>query len=70
MASKHQREVENSCRTRSSTTARAAGRISRFGLMEMSRQRLRPLGESSQIVCVATGHAQRGIAVAVDHPRG
>ncbi len=28
------------------------GRISRFGLMEMSRQRLRPsLGESSQIVC-------------------
>ena len=28
------------------------GRISRFGLLEMSRQRLRPsLGESSQIVC-------------------
>ena len=28
------------------------GRISRFGLMEMSRQRLRPsLGEASQIVC-------------------
>ncbi|MCK4710861.1 MAG: ribonuclease E/G, partial [Gammaproteobacteria bacterium] len=28
------------------------GRISRFGLMEMSRQRLRPsIGESSQIVC-------------------
>src|SRR3569832_1809540 len=28
------------------------GRISRFGLLEMSRQRLRPsLGESSQTVC-------------------
>jgi ribonuclease E len=28
------------------------GKISRFGLLEMSRQRLRPsLGESSQIVC-------------------
>ena len=28
------------------------GRISRFGLLEMSRQRLRPsLGESSQLVC-------------------
>src|SRR5690606_36660671 len=28
------------------------GRISRFGLLEMSRQRLRPsLGESSQVVC-------------------
>jgi ribonuclease E len=34
------------------------GRISRFGLLEMSRQRLRPsLGESSQIVCPrCTGH--------------
>ncbi len=32
------------------------GRISRFGLLEMSRQRLRPsLGESSQIVCPRCG---------------
>ena len=28
------------------------GRLSRFGLLEMSRQRLRPsLGESSHIIC-------------------
>ncbi|MFQ6023675.1 MAG: Rne/Rng family ribonuclease [Acidiferrobacterales bacterium] len=36
------------------------GRISRFGLLEMSRQRLRPsLGESSTLVCprcIGTGH--------------
>ncbi len=40
------------------------GRISRFGLLEMSRQRLRPsLGESSSLVCprcVGTGHI-RGV---------
>ncbi|WP_305804028.1 Rne/Rng family ribonuclease [Stenotrophomonas sp. YIM B06876] len=53
-SSKHQREVEN--RLQSALKYDRArvqlGRISRFGLMEMSRQRLRPsLGESSQIVC-------------------
>ena len=40
------------------------GRISRFGLLEMSRQRLRPsLGESSSLICprcVGTGHI-RGV---------
>jgi ribonuclease E len=54
LASKNQRETEN--RLRNSVYDDRArvqiGRISRFGLMEMSRQRLRPsLGESSQIVC-------------------
>jgi ribonuclease E len=53
-STKHQREVEN--RLQNSLKYDRArvqlGRISRFGLMEMSRQRLRPsLGESSQIVC-------------------
>ncbi|KAF1688078.1 ribonuclease E/G [Pseudoxanthomonas broegbernensis] len=53
-SSKHQREVEN--RLQGSLKYDRArvqlGRISRFGLMEMSRQRLRAsLGESSQIVC-------------------
>jgi len=51
---RHQREVEN--RLRDSLTMDRArvqvGRISRFGLLEMSRQRVRPsLGEHSQIVC-------------------
>ncbi len=51
---KHQREVEN--RLQGSLKFDRArvqlGRISKFGLMEMSRQRLRAsLGESSQIVC-------------------
>ncbi|AHK78846.1 ribonuclease E [Ectothiorhodospira haloalkaliphila] len=51
---KNQREVEN--RLRSALEMDRArvqvGRISRFGLLEMSRQRLRPsLGESSQNVC-------------------
>jgi len=51
---RHQREVEN--RLRDSLTMDRArvqvGRISRFGLLEMSRQRIRPsLGEHSQIVC-------------------
>ena len=53
-SNKHQREVENRL-TQALKYDRARvqlGRISRFGLMEMSRQRLRPsLGESSQIVC-------------------
>lgn len=54
MSNKNQREVEN--RLRDAVEVDRAriqiGRISRFGLLEMSRQRLRPsLGESSQIVC-------------------
>ncbi|MDF1629550.1 MAG: ribonuclease E [Alcanivoracaceae bacterium] len=51
---RNQREVEN--RLREALEADRArvqiGRISRFGLMELSRQRLRPsLGETSSIVC-------------------
>lgn len=51
---RHQREVEN--RLRDSVAQDRAriqvSRISRFGLLEMSRQRLRPsLGESSNHVC-------------------
>lgn len=51
---RNQREVEN--RTREAMKLDRAriqiGKISRFGLLEMSRQRLRPsLGESSQLVC-------------------
>lgn len=51
---KNQREVEN--RVRDALKLDRArvqiGRISRFGLMEMSRQRLRPsLGETSGVVC-------------------
>ena len=51
---RHQREVENRLRDalRVDRARVQIGRISRFGLLEMSRQRLRPsLGESSQIVC-------------------
>ncbi|GMQ83804.1 MAG: hypothetical protein BMS9Abin06_0546 [Gammaproteobacteria bacterium] len=51
---RNQREVENCLRDalRVDRARVQIGRISRFGLMEMSRQRLRPsLGESSQIVC-------------------
>jgi len=51
---KHQREVEE-CLRRAMQLDKARvqiGRISRFGLLEMSRQRLRPsLGESSQETC-------------------
>lgn len=58
--SKNQREVEKRLRDAMKLDrARVQiGRISRFGLLEMSRQRLRPsLGESSQIVCPrCTGH--------------
>ena len=53
-SSKHQREVENRLQNalKYDRARVQLGRISRFGLMEMSRQRLRPsLGESSQIVC-------------------
>ena len=51
---KHQREVEECLRLAMQIDkARVQiGRISRFGLLEMSRQRLRPsLGESSQETC-------------------
>ncbi len=53
-SSKNQREVEN--RLRDSTKMDRArvqmGRISRFGLLEMSRQRLRPsLSEHSHLTC-------------------
>ncbi len=54
MAAKNQREVENRVRdAMASDRARIqTGRISRFGLLEMSRQRLRPsLGETSAKVC-------------------
>ncbi len=53
-ASRNQREVENTLRDalKMDRARVQVGRISRFGLLEMSRQRLRPsLGESSQIVC-------------------
>ncbi|MCL4106523.1 UNVERIFIED_CONTAM: hypothetical protein GTU68_009657 [Idotea baltica] len=54
LAAKNQRAVEN--RVRDALEIDRArvqvGRISRFGLLEMSRQRLRPsLGETSAIVC-------------------
>ena len=53
-SSKHQRDVENRLQNalRSDRARVQIGRISKFGLLEMSRQRLRPsLGEASQIVC-------------------
>ncbi|WP_221077363.1 ribonuclease E [Agarivorans albus] len=51
---KNQREVENRFReaVRQDRARVQVGRISRFGLLEMSRQRLRPsLGESSTHIC-------------------
>ncbi len=51
---RNQREVENRLREalKQDRARVQVGRISRFGLLEMSRQRLRPsLGESSQLVC-------------------
>ncbi|MCM2681149.1 ribonuclease E [Echinimonas agarilytica] len=51
---RHQREVENRLReaVRADRARVQIGRISRFGLMEMSRQRLRAsLGESTHNVC-------------------
>ncbi|MCW9025636.1 MAG: ribonuclease E/G, partial [Gammaproteobacteria bacterium] len=64
--SRNQREVENRLREALKVDrARVQiGRISRFGLLEMSRQRLRPsLGESSQQVCPrCSGHGTiRGV---------
>ncbi len=52
--SRNQREVEERVRNALSMDRAKVqvGRISRFGLLEMSRQRLRPsLGESSEITC-------------------
>jgi ribonuclease E len=52
--SKHQRQVESRLRDalKEDRARVQVGRISRFGLLEMSRQRLRPsLGESTQHVC-------------------
>ena len=54
MANKNQRAVENRLRDalKMDRARVQVGRISRFGLLEMSRQRLRPsLGEATQIVC-------------------
>ncbi|MBB6183304.1 Rne/Rng family ribonuclease [Oleiagrimonas soli] len=51
---KHQREVEDTLKDalKLDRARVQVGRISRFGLLEMSRQRLRPsLGESTKIVC-------------------
>jgi ribonuclease E len=51
---KNQREVEDRLRdaVKMDRARIQIGRLSRFGLLEMSRQRLRPsLGESSHIVC-------------------
>ena len=53
-SSKHQRDVENKLQNalKYDRARVQLGRISKFGLMEMSRQRLRPsLGEASQLVC-------------------
>ena len=54
MANKNQRAVENRLRDalKMDRARVQIGRISRFGLLEMSRQRLRPsLGEATQMVC-------------------
>jgi len=51
---RNQREVENRLREalKQDRARVQLGHISRFGLLEMSRQRLRPsLGESSQLIC-------------------
>jgi ribonuclease E len=63
---KHQREVENRMKdaVRNDRARIQLGKISRFGLLEMSRQRLRPsLGESAHNVCPrCDGHGTiRGI---------
>ncbi|MGH8547887.1 MAG: Rne/Rng family ribonuclease [Methylococcales bacterium] len=54
MAPRNQRAVENHLRdaVKIDRARVQIGRISRFGLLELSRQRLRPsLGESSQLTC-------------------
>ena len=63
---KHQREVEDRIKEalKFDRARVQIGRISRFGLLEMSRQRLRPsLGEASQTVCPrCEGHGHiRGV---------
>jgi len=63
---KHQREVEERLREalKLDRARVQIGRISRFGLLEMSRQRLRPsLGEATQITCPrCEGHGHiRGV---------
>jgi ribonuclease E len=65
-SSRHQREVEEKLRDalKLDRARVQLGRISRFGLMELSRQRLRPsLEESTQIVCPrCDGHGRiRGV---------
>ncbi len=65
-SNKHQRDVEDKLRDAMKVDrARVQlGRISRFGLLELSRQRLRPsLGEASQNVCPrCEGHGHiRGV---------
>jgi len=53
-ANKHQREVEQRLQNalKPDRARIQLGRISKFGLLEMSRQRLRAsLGESSQVIC-------------------
>ncbi|MGD2160191.1 MAG: ribonuclease E [Gammaproteobacteria bacterium] len=60
VSTRNQREVENRLRdaVKIDRARVQIGRISRFGLLEMSRQRLKPsLGESTQIICPrCTGH--------------
>lgn len=63
---RHQREVEERLKEalKQDRARVQIGRISRFGLLEMSRQRLRPsLGEATQIVCPrCEGHGHiRGV---------
>ncbi|MEP6511222.1 MAG: Rne/Rng family ribonuclease [Dokdonella sp.] len=63
---RHQRDVEEKLKDalKLDRARVQIGRISRFGLLEMSRQRLRPsLGEATQIVCPrCEGHGRiRGI---------
>ena len=61
-SAKNQREVENRLRDalRHDRARVQIGKISRFGLLELSRQRLRPsLSEGSHITCPrcnGTGH--------------
>ena len=53
-SNRHQRDVENKMRdaVKSDRARVQIGKISRFGLLEMSRQRLRPsIEESTQMVC-------------------
>ncbi|MCU7846072.1 MAG: ribonuclease E [Candidatus Thiodiazotropha sp. (ex Monitilora ramsayi)] len=64
--SRHQREVENRLKDalKQDRARVQIGRISRFGLLEMSRQRLRPsLGEASEQACPrCNGHGTiRGV---------